>query len=125
MGASQAPDAGAVPVWRSKFYIMIRITNQEEFKKCCELMNSIDKESRLLGWSLIQDCMEVPENLYIRVLTPHFINEHEFMKYIQERLLYNSKFIKHGIMLYDLVFKGKYKYYDQLATLFIKDDKSN
>lgn len=104
---------------------MIKVTNRKEFSKCCELMNSIDKESRLLGWSLIQDCIEVPENLYIRVLTPHFINEYEFMKYIQERLLYKPKVIKQGIMLYDLVFKGRYKYHTQLATLFIKDDQSN
>jgi len=123
MGASQAPDAGAVPVWRSKFYIMIRITNQEEFKKCCELMNSIDKESRLLGWSLIQDCMEVPENLYIRVLTPGFINNYEFMNYMQKRLLVKSD-IKPGILLYDLVFKGKYKYRNQLATLVINERTS-
>ena len=104
---------------------MIRIINQEEFKKCCELMNSVDKESRLLGWSLIQDCMKVPENLYIRVLTPNFIDEYEFMKYMQERLSCKPKFIKQGIMLYDLVFKGKYKYHYQFATLFIKNDQSN
>lgn len=104
---------------------MIKVTNRKEFIKCCKLMNSIDEESRLLGWSLIQDCMEVPENLYIRVLTPSFINEYEFMKYMQERLLYEPKFIKQGIMLYDLVLKGKYKYHTQIARLFIKNDKSN
>jgi hypothetical protein len=103
---------------------MIRITNQEEFEKCCELINSIDKESRLLGWSLIQDCMKVPENLYIRVTTPDFINNYEFMYYMQKRLLVKSN-IKPGILLYDLIFKGKYKYHNQLATLFIKDDQSN
>lgn len=88
-------------------------------------MNSIDKESRLLGWGLIQDCMEVPENLYMRVVTSNFIEEYEFMKYMQERLSIPPKFIKQGILLYDLVFKGKYKYHSQLAILFIKDDQSN
>lgn len=87
-------------------------------------MNSIDKESRLLGWSLIQDCMEVPENLYIRVLTPGFIHNYEFIYYMQERLLVVSD-IKPGILLYDLIFKGKYKYHNQLATLFIENDQSN
>lgn len=100
---------------------MIKVTNKEEFSKCCELMNSIDKESRLLGWSLIQNCMEVPKNLYLRVLTPDFINYYEFMNYMQERLLIKSD-IKPGILLYDLVFKRKYRYHDQLAILFIKDD---
>lgn len=104
---------------------MIKVTNRKEFTKCCELMNSIDKESRLLGWSLIQDCMEVPKNLYLRVITPDFIYDYEFMDYIQKRLLFGSTIIKSGILLYDLIFKGKYKYRSQLATLFIKDDKSN
>lgn len=104
---------------------MIKVTNRKEFIKCCKLMDSIDKESRLLGWSLIQDCMEVPENLYIRVITPHFIIEYEFMEYMQERLSYEPKFIKQGNMLYNLVFTGKYKYHTQIATLFTKDDKNN
>lgn len=104
---------------------MIKVTNRKEFTKCCKLMNSVDKESRLLGWGLIQDCMEVPKNLYIRILTPHFINKYKFMEYMQERLSCKPKFIKPGIMLYDLVFKGKYKYRYQSATLFIKDDQSN
>lgn len=104
---------------------MIKVTNKEEFSKCCELMNSIDKESRLLGWSLIQNCMEVPKNLYLRVLTPHFIDKYEFITYMQERLSIKPEFIKQGILLYDLIFKGKYKYSYLSATLFIKDDKSN
>jgi hypothetical protein len=87
-------------------------------------MNSIDKESRLLGWGLIQDCMEVPENLYIRLVAPNTIKEYKFMNYMQQRLSFKS-FIKYGVLLYDLVFKGKYKYYDQLATLCIKNDQSN
>lgn len=87
-------------------------------------MNSVDNESCLLGWSLIQDCMEIPKNLCIRVLTPGFINNYEFMYYMQKRLLVKSN-IKPGILLYDLIFKGKYKYHNQLATLFIKDDQSN
>lgn len=103
---------------------MIRIINQEEFKKCCELMNSVDKESRLLGWSLIQDCMKVPENLYIRVVDPNITKEYKFMNYIQRRLSFKS-FIKYGVLLYDLVFKGEYNYYNQFATLFIKNDQSN
>lgn len=37
---------------------MIRITNQEEFKKCCEMCNSKDIESRLLGLSLLEECVE-------------------------------------------------------------------
>ena len=103
---------------------MIKVINRKEFIKCCKLMNSIDKESRLLGWSLIHDCMEVPKNLYMRVTTICFIDNYEFMHYMQKRLLVKSD-IKPGILLYDLVFKGKYKYYSQLATLFIKDDQSN
>ena len=73
MGASQAPDAGAVPVWRSKFYIMIRIINQEEFKKCCEMCNSKDIESRHLGVSLMNECVEIlssnPFNKNFRINT--------------------------------------------------------
>lgn len=104
---------------------MIKITNKKEFSKCCKLMNSIDKESRLLGWGLIQNCIEVPKNLYLRVITPDFIYEYEFMDYIQKRLLFDSTIIKSGILLYDLIFKGKYKYRTQIAKLFIKDDQSN
>ena len=59
MGASQAPDAGAVPVWRSKFIIMIRITNQEEFEKCLPMLDSPDVECRLLGWELLCGCTDL------------------------------------------------------------------
>lgn len=59
MGASQAPDAGAVPVWRSKFYIMIRITNQKEFEKCLPMLDSPDVECRLLGWELLCGCTDL------------------------------------------------------------------
>lgn len=62
MGASQAPDAGAVPVWRSKFYIMIRITNQEEFEKCLPMLDSPDVECRLLGWTLLRECTNLCED---------------------------------------------------------------
>lgn len=37
---------------------MIRIKNQEEFKKCCEMCNSRDIESRYLGISLMNECVE-------------------------------------------------------------------
>jgi hypothetical protein len=37
---------------------MIRIINQEEFKKCCEMCNSKDLESRYLGISLMNECVE-------------------------------------------------------------------
>lgn len=103
---------------------MIEVTNRKEFFKCCELMNSIDKESRSLGWSLIQGCIEIPENLYIRVITSGFINTYEFIYYMQKRLLVESD-IKPGILLHDLIFKRIYKYHDQSAILFIKDDQSN
>ena len=59
MGASQAPDAGAVPVWRSKFYIMIKVTNQEEFEKCLPMLDSPDVECRLLGWELLCGCTDL------------------------------------------------------------------
>ena len=59
MGASQAPDAGAVPVWRSKFYIMIKVTNQEEFEKCLPMLDSPDVECRLLGWQLLRGCTDL------------------------------------------------------------------
>lgn len=59
MGASQAPDAGAVPVWRSKFINMIRIINQEEFEKCLPMLDSSDVECRLLGWELLCECTDL------------------------------------------------------------------
>lgn len=102
---------------------MIKVTNQKEFEKCCELMNSIDKESRLLGWSLIQDCMEIPENLCIRVLTPTFVEDYVFTTYITERLRWITD-ISTGHLLSNLVFKGKYKYRNQLATLVINERTS-
>lgn len=102
---------------------MIKVTNQEEFEKCCKLMNSVDEESRLLGWSLIQDCMEIPENLCIRVLTPTFVEDYVFTAYITARLHWNTD-IKNGHLLSNLVFKGKYKYRNQLATLVINERTS-
>lgn len=96
---------------------MVKILNREEFIKCCELMNSVDKESRILGWSLVQDCIEIPENLYIRVITVGFTGEYKLMEYIQERLSFKSN-IKQGTLLYDLVFKGKYKYHNQVDIIF-------
>ena len=108
MGASQAPDAGAVPVWRSKFYIMIRIINQEEFKKCCEMCDSKDLESRLLGLSLLDGCTEFLNTGNILVLVEHFyggkgkFNWHRFIE-----IGINAPEFEFGTLLYNLLYNKK------------------
>ena len=104
MGASQAPDAGAVPVWRSKFCIMIRITNQEEFEKCLPMLDSPDVECRLLGWELLCECTDLHRDTQlvwdfgIKYLLRYLISRYDKFVYVDKfvfkTILYSS-LIKH------------------------------
>lgn len=38
---------------------MIKVTNQEEFKKCLPMLDSPDVECRLLGWELLCECTDL------------------------------------------------------------------
>ncbi len=38
---------------------MIKVTNQEEFKKCLLMLESDDVECRLLGWELLCGCTDL------------------------------------------------------------------
>ncbi len=126
MGASQAPDAGAVPVWRSKFYIMIRIINQEEFKKCCEMCNSKDIESRHLGVSLMNECVEIlSSNPFIetRVLGSPSPQIYHLIDYIS-KVINQPSYNYLGDILYNLTFYRVYRK-PWITYKLIENDQSN
>lgn len=105
---------------------MIRITNQEEFKKCCEMCNSKDLESRYLGISLMNECVEHLNCPNLTVKMERFDGD-EFLyswdRYIEMGI--NSVCYKFGNELYDLIFRGYYKTPSGIKIMLIENDQSN
>ena len=90
---------------------MIRIINQEEFKKCCDMCNSRDLESRYLGISLMNECVEHLNCTNLTVQVIHHSNDiiglYEWSEFIEIGInVINYKF---GNDLYDLISRGYYK----------------
>ena len=105
---------------------MIRITNQEEFKKCCEMCDSKDLESRLLGLSLMNECVEFwnTGNISVSVWSPFTLNE-EYDWYSFLNIGINDINYKFGTVLYYLL--SKHRFYENLHTTYylIENDQSN
>lgn len=106
---------------------MVRIKNQEEFKKCCEMCNSRDIESRYLGLSLLEGCVEHLNTTNLKVKTEYSdgsVDLYEWPKFIEIGI--NAQYYKFGNDLFDLIFQG---YRKSTLTGFkmklIEDDKSN
>lgn len=105
---------------------MIRIINQEEFKKCCEMCNSKDIESRHLGVSLLNECCEVlSSNLFIETLAfgspnPQIYHLTDYISMVINQPSYNYI----GDILYNLVFYGVYRK-PWITYKLIEDDQSN
>ena len=87
---------------------MIRIINQEEFKKCCEMCNSKDLESRYLGISLMNECVEHLNcpNLGVRWTFRGMESLYEWHRYIETGI--NFPDYKFGDELYQLLLRGYY-----------------
>lgn len=105
---------------------MIRIINQEEFKKCCEMCNSKDLESRYLGLSLLEGCVEHLNtgNIIIKVIFPEkTIYQYDWFEFI-DICVNCSNYDSFGNVLYNLLYQGIYKEY---STIFIlkENDQSN
>lgn len=104
---------------------MIRIKNQEEFKKCCEMCNSRDIESRYLGISLMNECVEHLNCTSLTVQVVHHpgdIDLYEWNKFIEIGIdAINYKF---GNDLYDLILQG-YRKSEFGLTMRLKYDKSD
>lgn len=105
---------------------MIRIINQEEFKKCCEMLDSKDFESRLLGLSLMDECVEFYNTINISVLIrSSFTDEmkcdwHSFLNTGINDINY-----KFGTVLYYLLSEHRF-YKSPHTTYYLKeDDQSN
>ena len=105
---------------------MIRIKNQEEFKKCCEMCNSKDLESRYLGISLMHECVEHLNSPNLSCKMERF-NENESLyswdSYIEMGI--SSVCYKFGNELYELLSRGYYKTPSGLKVILIEDDQSN
>lgn len=89
---------------------MVRIKNQEEFKKCCEMCNSRDIESRYLGISLMNECVEHLNcsNVTVQIVySPGDIDMYEWNKFIEIGI--NATNYKFGNDLYNLISQGYYK----------------
>lgn len=102
---------------------MIKITNQEEFKKCCEMCNSRDIESRYLGISLMNACVEHLNSLKLRVEIIHIdenIDLYEWSKFIEIGI--NSVCYKFGNELYELLLRGYYTTPSGLRITLIEND---
>lgn len=80
---------------------MIRIKNQEEFEKCCEMCNSRDIESRYLGLSLLKGCVEYNiNNLVVKIThVDGSIDLYEWSKFIEIGI--NTHYYKFGDDLFD------------------------
>lgn len=101
---------------------MIRIKNQEEFKKCCEMCNSQDIESRHLGVSLLNECCEVlSSNLFIETrlldLQSQIYHLTDYISMVINQPSYNYI----GDILYNLVFYGVY-HKSWITYKLIEDD---
>lgn len=86
---------------------MIRIKNQEEFKKCCEMCNSRDIESRYLGLSLMNECVEHLNCSDLRVKITHVdrsVERYVWSKFIEIGI--NSCYYKFGDDLLGLISQG-------------------
>lgn len=105
---------------------MIRIINHEEFKKCCEMCNSIDTESRYLGISLMNECVEHSNSTNLSCKMKR-VNGDEFLynwhRYIEMGI--NSPCYKFGNELYELLLRGHYTTTSGLKLTLIEDDQSN
>ena len=106
---------------------MIRITNQEEFKKCCEMCNSIDIESRYLGISLMDECVEYLNCGKLHVKIEYFdksVDMYEWNKFI-EIGINNQYYKKFGDDLFHLIFRGCYTTSKGFRLRLIENDQSN
>lgn len=103
---------------------MIRIKNQEEFKKCCEICNSIDIESRYLGLSLLEECIEFlnPINVSVLIYSYSYQSSFSWYKFI-EIYVQDVKF-NFGTVLYNLLYYGFYTI-NTITYKLIENDQSN
>lgn len=105
---------------------MIRIINQEEFKKCCEMCNSKDLESRYLGISLMNECVEFLNSPKLRAEIIHIdgnIDLYDWSKFIEIGI--NAVRYKFGNELYELLLRGYYTTPSGLKMILLEDDQSN
>lgn len=105
---------------------MIRIINQEEFKKCCDMCNSIDIESRLLGLSLLNECVEYlnTENIIMEVIFPDkIIDQFDWFEFI-DICVNCSDYDSFGNLLYDLLYRGIHED-DSITCILKENDQSN
>mgnify|MGYP006874624770 CR=1 FL=1 len=105
---------------------MIRIINQEEFEKCCNMCNSRDIESRLLGISLLNGCVEYLNtgNIIIEAIFPEkIIYQYDWFEFI-DACVNCSDYDSFGNLLYYLLYRGIYK--ECSITCILKEnDQSN
>lgn len=101
---------------------MIRIKNQEEFKKCCEMCNSKDLESRYLGISLMNECVEHLNfpNLSRKLLVVDNGCLYNWNEYIETGI--NAIWYKFGDELYELLSQGHYHPLTGLEVTLIEND---
>jgi hypothetical protein len=104
---------------------MVRIINQEEFKKCCEMCDSKDIESRLLGLSLLEECAEFLNTCNLSVLVKHFYGgECKYSWHTFVEIGIKAPEFKFGTVLYNLLYDGFYKW-KTITYKLIEDDQSN
>ena len=105
---------------------MIRIINQKEFEKCCEMCNSIDIESRYLGISLMNECVEHLNSPNLSCKMKRFNGDESL--YTWDRYLemgINSVCYKFGNELYELLLRRYYTTPSGLKIILIENDQSN
>lgn len=105
---------------------MVRIINQEEFKKCCDMCNSRDIESRLLGLSLLNGCVKYlnTENIILEVILPEkTIYQYDWFEFIDACINFPD-YNAFGDVLYDLLSRGIHKK-DSITCTLKENDQSN
>ena len=103
---------------------MIRIKNQEEFEKCCEICNSKDIESRYLGLSLLEECTEFLNSINVSVLIYNYGYKSSFSWYKFIEIYVQDIEFNFGIVLYNLLYNG-FCTLNTITYKLIEDDKSN
>ena len=106
---------------------MIRITNQEEFKKCCEMCDSKDLESRLLGLSLMNECVEFwnAGNISVLIWPPSTSNKkYDWYSFLEIGI--NDPNYKFGTILHSLLLNHRFYEFNHGTTYYlIENDQSN
>ena len=102
---------------------MIRIINQEEFKKCLPMLDSPDVECRLLGWELLCGCTDLHRDSTLvwnhgsACSLRHIISIYDRFIYIDDHNIINRR--RYSSLIKDFITTSKI-YLDAMTCIKLK-----